>query len=335
MNRSFPNTRLRRLRQKSFVRNLISETQVSANDLIWPVFILDGKGQRQKVESLPGVERLSVDELIKDLKPLIEKGLQAIALFPVIDENLKSELATEAYNPKGLVPKALQQLKDTYPDLGLITDVALDPYTSHGQDGLLGADGQILNDETNDVLVKQALCHAAAGADMVAPSDMMDGRIGMIRKAFEDNKFKNTLILSYAAKYASCFYGPFRDAVGSAKNLGASSKETYQMNPANADVALHEVELDLNEGADIVMVKPGLPYLDIVKLVKDNFKVPTFAYHVSGEYAMVKAASEKGWVDEKKIVMESLISFKRAGCDAILTYFAKDVLLKFDNSGIR
>lgn len=319
---NYPLSRPRRLRDKSFIRDLVQETRLSVKDLIYPVFVLEGQNKIEPVPSMPGVDRLSVDELIKRCQQYVDLGIPALALFPVISQNLKSDEAKEAYNKDGLIPNAIKAIKDKFPQLGIITDVALDPYTSHGQDGIIDQHGYIINDVTNDILAKQALTHAAAGADIVAPSDMMDGRIGLIRKNLEEAGHINTKILSYAAKYASSFYGPFRDAVGSAANLGTSNKDTYQMNPANADEALHEVALDLQEGADMVMVKPGLPYLDIVRLVKDKFKVPTFVYHVSGEYAMLKAAANNGWLDFDKVLMESLMSFKRAGADGILTYGA-------------
>lgn len=321
----FPNIRPRRLRSQSFIRDLVRETQLSVKDLIWPVFVHDGQEARIPVASMPGVNRFSIETLIQEAKAAHALGIPAIALFPVVDASKKSKTASEAFNAKGLVPTAIQAIKNVCPTLGVITDVALDPYTLSGQDGLTNDANEILNDETVAVLVEQALCHATAGADIVAPSDMMDGRVGAIRAALEENGFHKTLILSYAAKYASSFYGPFRDAVGSAKNLGTSNKFTYQMDPANATEALKEVELDLNEGADMVMVKPGLPYLDIVRLVRDTFHVPTLVYHVSGEYAMLKAASANGWIDERATVLESLMSCKRAGASAILTYYAKDV----------
>jgi len=301
------------------------EHTLTASDLIFPIFILEGEQQRQPIASMPGVERLSIDLLVAEAKELVTLGIPAIALFPVIDESLKSLDAAEAYNPQGLVPRAVKALKAAAPELGVITDIALDPYTSHGQDGLINEDGYVLNDETVAVLVKQALCHAAAGVDIVAPSDMMDGRVGEIRDALEQQNFSNTLILAYAAKYASNFYGPFRDAVGSSGNLGGGNKHTYQMDPANSDEAIREVALDLEEGADMVMVKPGLPYLDVVQRVKQELAAPTFVYHVSGEYAMLKAAANNGWLDEKACVMEAMLCCKRAGADGILTYFAKDI----------
>jgi porphobilinogen synthase len=289
------------------------------------MFVIAGNNIRQDISSMPGIHRLSLDLLLKDAKECFDLGIPAIAIFPVIEDSLKSHDAKECFNESGLIPKVVETLKKSIPELGVITDIALDPYTSHGQDGLIDKEGNILNDETVDLLVKQALCHAKAGADIVAPSDMMDGRVGKIRLALEKNNFINTKILSYSAKYASSFYGPFREAVGSSEKLGLSSKETYQMDPANSDEALYEVELDLDEGADMVMVKPGMPYLDIVYRVKQTFEKPTFVYQVSGEYAMIKAASENGWLEEEKVILESLISFRRAGADAILTYFALQV----------
>ena len=321
----FPSRRLRRLRANEFGRDLVRENSISAKDLIYPVFVLEGDNRKESVASMPGVERKTLDLLLVECQEIVDLGIPAIALFPVIDASKKSLEAEEAYNPDGLVQTTVKAIKAKFPQLGVITDVALDPYTSHGQDGIVDDSGYILNDITKEVLVKQALSHAVAGADVVAPSDMMDGRIGAIREALEASDYVNTMILSYAAKYASSFYGPFRDAVGSAGALGKADKKTYQMDPANSDEALHEVALDIEEGADMVMVKPGMPYLDIVRRVKDEFKVPTFAYQVSGEYAMIKAASANGWLDEEQIVMEAMMSFKRAGCDGILTYFAKDI----------
>ncbi|MET0090043.1 MAG: porphobilinogen synthase [Candidatus Thiodiazotropha sp.] len=319
----FPATRMRRLRRHEFSRRLVRETLVTPADFIYPVFVLEGQGQREAVPSMPGVERLSIDLLVAEARLAHSLGIPAMALFPVTPLSAKSEDAREAYNPDGLAQRAVRALKDSVPELGVITDVALDPFTTHGQDGLIDASGYVLNDETKEVLVRQALSHAAAGADVVAPSDMMDGRIGAIREALEQEGHIHTLILAYAAKYASSFYGPFRDAVGSAANLGGGNKYSYQMDPANSDEALHEVGLDLQEGADMVMVKPGMPYLDIVRRVKETFQVPTFAYQVSGEYAMLKAAAQNGWLDEKAVVLEALLCIKRAGCDGILTYFAK------------
>ena len=321
----YPGTRMRRMRHDDFSRRLMRETQLSVADLIYPVFVLEGEAVRQPVASMPSIERLSIDELLLDATEIHELGIPTIALFPVVPEESKSEDAREAFNPDGLAQRAVLALKQALPELGVITDVALDPFTTHGQDGLVDESGYVLNDETVAVLVKQALYHAEAGADIVAPSDMMDGRIGAIRKALEQANHRNTRILAYAAKYASSFYGPFRDAVGSAANLAGGDKYSYQMDPANSDEALREVALDLEEGADMVMVKPGMPYLDIIRRVKDEFAVPTFAYQVSGEYAMLKAASQNGWLDEQAVVMESLLSIKRAGADAILTYFAKSV----------
>lgn len=322
---SFPATRLRRNRRTEFSRNLVRETSLAASDLIWPLFIHEGENRREPVASMPGVERLSIDQLLIEAEQAAELGIPAIVLFPVVEADKKSLDAAEAWSDEGLVQRAVRALKVGVPDIGVITDVALDPYTSHGQDGLIDEDGYVMNDETVEALVKQALSHAAAGADVVSPSDMMDGRIGAIRDALEGNGYSNTAILSYAAKYASSFYGPFRDAVGSAANLGKADKKQYQMDPANSDEALREVEQDLQEGADMVMVKPGMPYLDIVSRVKQTFGVPTFAYQVSGEYAMLKAASQQGWLAEDQVVMEALLCFKRAGCDAILTYYAKQV----------
>ena len=321
----FSATRMRRMRRDDFSRRLMRENQLSVDDLIYPMFVIEGENQREAVASMPGVERVSIDQLLIEARECYELGIPAIALFPVVSDDKKSDDAAEAFNPDGLAQTAVRALKKALPELGVITDVALDPFTSHGQDGLIDDSGYVLNDETVEVLVKQALSHAQAGADIVAPSDMMDGRIAAIRKALEDNGFIHTRILSYAAKYASSFYGPFRDAVGSAKNLGSGNKYSYQMDPANSDEALHEVELDIKEGADMFMVKPGMPYLDIVRRVKDEFAVPTYVYQVSGEYAMLKAAAQNGWLDEKATVMESLLAFKRAGADGILSYYAKTV----------
>lgn len=317
--------RPRRMRRDEFSRRLMRENVVTANDLIYPVFVLDGEGRTEAVASMPGVTRQSIDVLLKTADECVQLGIPALALFPVVDQSLKTLDAREAFNPDGLVPRTIKALKTAFPELGVITDIALDPYTSHGQDGLIDDTGYVLNDETIEVLVKQALCHAVAGADVVAPSDMMDGRIGAIRETLEAEGHIHTRILAYSAKYASAFYGPFRDAVGSAANLGKGNKYTYQMDPANSDEALTEVALDLEEGADMVMVKPGMPYLDIVRRVKDEFGVPTFAYHVSGEYAMLKAAAQNGWLDERSCVMEAMLSFKRAGADGVLTYCAMDV----------
>jgi porphobilinogen synthase len=322
----FPSTRPRRMRRDDFSRRLMRENVLTANDLIYPVFVLDGENRVEKVASMPGVRRQSIDVLLKTAEECVKYGIPALALFPVIDQSLKSlDAAAEACNPKGLVPRTVKALKAAFPDLGIITDIALDPYTNHGQDGLIDDSGYVLNDATVAVLVRQALCHAEAGADVVAPSDMMDGRIGAVRQALEFEGYIHTRILAYSAKYASAFYGPFRDAVGSAANLGKGNKYTYQMDPANSDEALKEVALDLEEGADMVMVKPGMPYLDIVRRVKQEFGVPTFAYHVSGEYAMLKAAAQNGWLDEKSCVLEAMLCFKRAGADGILTYSALDV----------
>ena len=320
----YPETRMRRMRRDDFSRRLMRESVLAVDDLIYPVFVLEGEGRSEKVASMPGVERQSLDILLKTAGRAVNLGVPALALFPVIDASLKSLGAEEAFNSHGLVPRAVKALKREFPDLGVITDVALDPYTSHGQDGLIDETGYVLNDETLEVLAKQALCHAEAGADVVAPSDMMDGRIGCIRAELDAAGQIHTRILAYSAKYASSFYGPFRDAVGSAGNLGKGNKYTYQMDPANSDEALKEVALDLEEGADMVMVKPGMPYLDIVRRVKDRFGVPTFAYQVSGEYAMLKAAAQNGWLNEEACVLESLLAFKRAGADGILTYFALD-----------
>jgi porphobilinogen synthase len=320
---AFPLTRPRRLRADEFSRRLVRETRLSSDDLIYPLFVVEGKKQRQPIASMPGIERLSVDELLREAETLVKLGIPAIALFPVVPASRKSLDASEAHNSRGLLPTAVSALKKAVPELGVITDIALDPYTSHGQDGLVDADGYVLNDATVAVLIRQALCHAEAGTDVVAPSDMMDGRIGAIRRALEQNNHINTRILAYAAKYASSLYGPFRDAVGSSTSLGKADKKTYQMDPANSDEALREVALDLEEGADMVMIKPGLPYLDIVRRVKEQFGAPTFAYHVSGEYAMLKAAAQNGWLDERAAVLECLLCFKRAGADAILTYYAK------------
>jgi len=321
---NFPGTRMRRMRRDDFSRRLMRESSLTVDDFIYPVFVLEGEGRSEKVASMPGVERLSLDILLKTAERAVNLGIPALALFPVIDLSLKSLGAEEAFNSHGLVPRVIKALKREFPDLGVITDVALDPYTSHGQDGLIDENGYVLNDETLEVLAKQALCHAEAGADVVAPSDMMDGRIGRIRAELDEGGQIHTRILAYSAKYASSFYGPFRDAVGSAGNLGKANKYTYQMDPANSDEALKEVALDLAEGADMVMVKPGMPYLDIVRRVKDEFKVPTYAYQVSGEYAMLKAAAQNGWLNEEACVLESLLAFKRAGADGILTYFALD-----------
>ena len=322
--RQFPNTRLRRLRHDDWSRRMVRESTLSPADFILPVFVLDGARREEAVASMPGVRRQSLDLLLETAKHARDLGIPALALFPVIDAPLKSLDAREAYNPDGLVPRVIAALKQAVPDLGIVTDIALDPYTSHGQDGLIDDAGYVMNDETVAVLERQAITHARAGADMVAPSDMMDGRIGAIRRALDAGGHIHTRIMAYSAKYASSFYGPFRDAVGSAGNLGGGNKYTYQMDPANSDEALQEVGLDIAEGADIVMVKPGMPYLDIVRRVKDTFGVPTAVYQVSGEYAMLKAAAQNGWLDERAVVLESLLGFKRAGADSILTYFAMD-----------
>ncbi|WP_459864166.1 porphobilinogen synthase [Endothiovibrio diazotrophicus] len=314
---------MRRMRRDDFSRRLMRENVLTADDLIQPMFVLEGSDQREAVPSMPGVERVSIDELLKEAGELVDLGVPAIALFPVTPQEAKSLDAREAYNPEGLAQRAVRALKERFPELGVITDVALDPFTVHGQDGLIDETGYVMNEETVEVLVKQALSHAEAGADVVAPSDMMDGRIGAVRDALEAAGQIHTRILAYSAKYASAFYGPFRDAVGSAANLKGGDKSTYQQDPANSDEALHEVALDLEEGADMVMIKPGMPYLDIVRRVKDQFGAPTFVYQVSGEYAMLMAAAQNGWLDEKKVVLESLLSIKRAGADGVLTYFAK------------
>ena len=314
-------TRMRRMRKDDFSRRLMREHTLTADDLIYPVFVLEGHNQEENVPSMPGVKRQSLDKLLFTAEEAVKLGIPMLALFPVITHN-KTETAEEAYNPEGLVPTAIRRLRETFPELGIMTDVALDPYTTHGQDGLIDSNGYVLNDETVDVLIQQALTHADAGAQVVAPSDMMDGRIGAIREALEEDGHIHTRIMAYSAKYASAFYGPFRDAVGSSANLGKADKYTYQMDPANSDEALQEVALDLQEGADMVMVKPGLPYLDVIRRVKDEFGVPTYAYQVSGEYAMLQAAIQNGWLDSRKVILESLLAFKRAGADGILTYYA-------------
>jgi porphobilinogen synthase len=321
----FPSIRMRRMRKDVFSRMLMREHHITPSDLIYPVFLLDGENQCEKVVSMPGVERLSVDLLFSVAEECVALGIPVLALFPVINPALKSADGHEALNEKGLVPRAVRELKRRFPELGIMTDIALDPYTSHGQDGVIDEDGYVLNDETSAILVRQALVHAQAGVDIVAPSDMMDGRIGLIRGALEAQRHIHTRIMAYSAKYASAFYGPFRDAVGSSANLGKGNKNTYQMDPANSDEALREVALDISEGADMVMVKPGMPYLDVVRRVKDEFKVPTFAYQVSGEYAMLKAAAKNGWLDHDKAMMEAMMAFKRAGADGVLTYFARDI----------
>jgi porphobilinogen synthase len=330
---AFPVSRPRRMRRDDFSRRLMREYRLGVDDLIYPVFVLDGQNQRQAVASMPGVERLSIDLLLPVAEQCVALGIPVLALFPVIDPALKTPDGAEAINPDGLVPRAVRALKKAFPELGVLTDVALDPYTSHGQDGLLDDTGYIVNDQTVQVLVKQALAQAAAGVDIVAPSDMMDGRIGAIRQALESQGLIHTRIMAYSAKYASAFYGPFRDAVGSAANLGKADKKVYQMDPGNSDEALREVALDIAEGADMVMVKPGMPYLDIVRRVKDTFRMPTFAYQVSGEYAMLKAAAQAGWLDHDAVMMESLLAFKRAGADGILTYFALDAAHKLRQLG--
>ncbi|MFP1746839.1 porphobilinogen synthase [Lonsdalea quercina] len=322
---AFPGRRLRRLRRHDFSRRLVAENQVTVNDLIYPVFVMEGKATRQEVPSMPGVYRLTIDELVKEAEIVAKLGIPVLSLFPVIEADKKSLHAEESYNPDGLVQRAVRALKAAVPELGLLTDVALDPYTTHGQDGIIDDDGYVVNDITKTILVRQALSHADAGAEIVAPSDMMDGRIGAIRNQLETQGLVNTQIMAYSAKYASCFYGPFRDALGSSGNLKGGNKKTYQMDPANGAEALQEIAQDLQEGADMVMVKPGMPYLDVVRQVKDTFGVPTFAYQVSGEYAMQMAAIQNGWLQEQPVVMESLMCFKRAGADGVLTYFAKRV----------
>jgi porphobilinogen synthase len=320
----YPNKRMRRMRRDAFSRDLMRENTLTATDFIYPVFVLEGNNREENVVSMPGVRRVTLDKLLLQAEACVKLGVPVMALFPVIDAGLKTEDAREAFNPDGLVPSVVTVLKQNFPELGIMTDIALDPYTSHGQDGLLDAGGYVMNEETIAVLIRQAQIHAAAGADIVAPSDMMDGRIGAVRAALDANGCIHTRIMAYSAKYASSFYGPFRDAVGSSANLGAGNKYTYQMDPANSDEALWEVGLDLEEGADMVMVKPGMPYLDIVRRVKDEFRAPTFVYQVSGEYAMLKAAAQNGWLNEQACVLEALLSFKRAGADGILTYFALD-----------
>jgi len=324
---AYPATRPRRMRRDDSTRRLMRENHLHVDDLIYPMFIIEGNATREPIESMPGIERMSIDELLQEAAQLVGLGIPAIALFPVISADKKSEDAAEAWNPDGLAQTAVKALKEKFPELGVITDVALDPFTTHGQDGLINEQGYVMNDETVEALVKQAVSHADAGADIVAPSDMMDGRVAAIRAALEKSGHTNTRILAYSAKYASAFYGPFREAVGSSANLGNGDKKTYQMDPANTDEALREVDLDVNEGADIVMVKPGLPYLDIVSRVKETFHMPTFVYQVSGEYAMLKAASNNGWLDERSTVMETLVACKRAGADAILTYYAKQAAI--------
>ena len=330
--RQFPSSRMRRMRSNDFSRRLMRENQLTSNDLIYPMFVIEGHNQRQTVASMPGIERLSIDNLVIEARHIERLGIPAIALFPVTPDAAKSLMAEQAYSADGLAQRAVRAVKEACPELGIITDVALDPFTTHGQDGIIDDHGYVLNDITVDVLIQQALSHAEAGADIVAPSDMMDGRIGSIRQALEAKNYHNTCIMAYAAKYASAYYGPFRDAVGSAGNLGKSDKFGYQMDPANSNEALHEVAMDIAEGADMVMVKPGMPYLDVVSRVKRELQVPTFAYQVSGEYAMHVAAFQNGWLDKNSVMLESLLAFKRAGADGILTYFAKDaaILLQSD-----
>lgn len=325
--RTYPEARLRRLRYTDFSRRMTAETNLTVDDLVYPLFIIEGQGKREPVASMPGIERMTVDELVKEAGELVALGIPAVMLFGVTGKDKKSPMAEAAYDDNGVIPSAVRALKEHYPQLGVMTDVALDPYTSTGQDGISDENGYILNDVTNAVLAKQALCHARAGADVVAPSDMMDGRVGLIRKTLEAEGFVNTLILAYSAKYASNFYGPFREAAGSAAALGKGNKYTYQLDPRNTDEAMHEVKQDLEEGADMVVVKPALAYLDVVRRVKDTFQVPTFAYHVSGEYAMVKAAAANGWLNERAVAMESLGAIKRAGADVILTYYAKQAAI--------
>lgn len=322
---TFPGRRMRRVRRHDFSRRLVAENQLTVNDLIYPVFVMEGQNRQEEVPSMPGVYRMTIDLLLKEAEAVAKLGVPVLSLFPVIESAGKSLHAEEAYNPNGLVQRSVRALKDAVPELGLLTDVALDPYTTHGQDGVIDEDGYVINDITREILVRQALSHAEAGAEIIAPSDMMDGRIGAIRDQLEIDGFVNTQIMSYAAKYASCYYGPFRDAIGSSGNLKGGNKKTYQMDPANSDEALQEVAQDLQEGADMVMVKPGMPYLDVVRRVKDTFGVPTFAYQVSGEYAMHMAAIQNGWLAEKPAIMESLLCFKRAGADGVLTYFSKRV----------
>ncbi|KQZ27740.1 porphobilinogen synthase [Duganella sp. Root1480D1] len=324
----FPAIRMRRMRRDPFSRALMRENTVTVDDLIYPVFVVEGANRREAVTTMPGVDRISIDNLLKVAEECVKLGIPVLSLFPNIDPSLKTNDGVEATNPEGLIPRAVRELKKNFPELGIMTDVALDPYTSHGQDGTVDEKGSILNDETTEMLVRQALTQAEAGVDIVGPSDMMDGRIGVMRKALEDKGLIHTRIMAYSAKYASAFYGPFRDAVGSAAALGKADKFTYQMDPANTDEALREVALDIAEGADMVMVKPGMPYLDIVRRVKDEFKVPTYAYQVSGEYAMLKAAALNGWLDHDKVMMESMMAFKRAGADGVLTYFALDIARK-------
>jgi len=327
LNRQFPITRMRRMRKDDFSRRLMRETTLTTDDLILPMFVIEGEDSREEVPSMPGVERLTIDLLVQEAQEIADLGVPMIAIFPVTPLEAKSLDAAEAYNPDGLAQRAIRAVKEAVPELGIMTDVALDPFTTHGQDGIIDEEGYVLNDDTIDVLMQQALSHAEAGADVIGPSDMMDGRILEIRELLEDNGHSNTRIMAYSAKYASSYYGPFRDAVGSAGNLGKGNKYTYQMDPANRNEALHEVALDLNEGADMVMVKPGVPYLDIVRDIKNEFKAPTYVYHVSGEYAMLKAAALQGWIEEKPVVLETLLSCKRAGADGILTYYAKQAAI--------
>ncbi len=327
IDRQFPITRMRRMRKDSFSRRLMRETLLTTNDLIYPVFVIEGHNKRESIKSMPGVERLSIDLLVLEVKELFALGIPMLAIFPVPNSQSKSLGAEESYNSEGLAQRAIRAIKKAEPEIGVMTDVALDPFTTHGQDGIIDDQGYVLNDTTIDVLIKQALSHVKAGADVIGPSDMMDGRIIKIREALEEQGYVHTKIMSYSAKYASAYYGPFRDAVGSSKNLGSGDKHTYQMDPANSNEALHEVAMDLNEGADMVMVKPGVPYLDIVSRIKKQFNAPTFVYHVSGEYAMLKAAALNGWINEKEVVLETLLSCKRAGADGILTYYAKEAAI--------
>ncbi len=324
-NSMFPKTRMRRMRKNNFTRALMRENVLTTNDLIYPLFLIEGTNKSEQVISMPGVERRSLDLILKTLEDCINLGIKIIALFPVIDPSLKKTDGIESINPEGLLPKAIREIKNKFPELGILTDIALDPYTSHGHDGIIDENGYVLNDKTNEILVKQSLLHAESGSDILAPSDMMDGRIGLIRSELENKKFFNTLIMSYSAKYASAFYGPFRDAIKSKKNLGNNSKNTYQMDPGNSNESLNEVALDIAEGADMIMIKPGLPYLDIIKQTKDIFKIPTFAYQVSGEYSMIVAAAKNDWISFENCILESSICFKRAGADGILTYFARDL----------
>lgn len=325
MKAAYPNNRMRRLRKHDFSRRLMRENVITADDLIYPVFVIEGQNERESVASMPGVDRVSLDILLEVAEQVAQLSIPVMALFPVTPMDVKTEFAEQAYDPEGLAQRAIRAIKENFPQIGVMTDVALDPFTSHGQDGLMDKSGYIMNDETIEVLVKQAISHAQAGADIVAPSDMMDGRIGCIRNELESKGYIHTQIMAYSAKYASSFYGPFRDAVGSSNNIGGGNKYSYQMDPANSNEALREVALDIDEGADMVMVKPGMPYLDIVRRVKDEFGVPTYAYQVSGEYAMLKAAAQNGWLDERAVVMESIMSFKRAGADGVLTYFAPQI----------